>query len=102
VLLGDIFNVTEFEHANEENQLIGICEFNQVKELIESTIEETLGCTQLQALYVKTIDVVICTEFHHFFVYTLWPVGLGTIVFIVMITIGFLYEKGGYVVVSPI
>lgn len=87
-LIDDLFNVTELEQVNST----GTCDSQTVIDLIESTLDDTLGCTNVQSLYNKAIDIVICTEFYNLFVYTLWPVGLGTIFTVLLFTIGFLNE----------
>lgn len=92
-LLGDFFNITELEAANATNTLINGCQFQTIYDLMETTLSDNLGCENVQGLYNKAVDTVICTEFHNLFAFTLWPVGLGTIFTILLFTVGFLYES---------
>lgn len=92
-LLGGFFNLTDMEQANITNSLLGGCEYQTVYDLIETTLEDTLGCENIQGLYNKAIDTVLCTEIQNLFVFTLWPVGLGTIFTILLFTVGFLKES---------
>lgn len=98
-LLGEFFNLTELEEANVTQTLLNGCQYQTVYNLIETTLEETLGCDNLQGLYNNAIDNVLCTEFQNLFVYTLWPVGLGTIFTIIMLTVGFL-KVNDYLIVK--
>lgn len=88
-LLGDVFNTTEFEQARDNNELLGQCNYTDVVDLITDTVDNILGCTNIKSIYNKALDVVLCTEFENLFGFTLWPVGLATLLTIIMFIIGF-------------
>jgi hypothetical protein len=101
-LLDNFFNITELQQANLTGSLLNGCDYNHVESIIVTTLEDTIGCSAVRGYYEKMVDGILCTEFYNLFVFTLWPVGLGTIFTILLFTVGFLTETDYVSVASEI
>lgn len=90
-LLSDVFNTTLLEEANTNGMLSALgpsCNYEVLLEMIENTLDDTLGCTKIKGYYTTMVDVILCNDLQQVFSFTLWPVGLGTIFTVGLLTVG--------------
>jgi hypothetical protein len=100
-IFSDFINTSMFEEFNS-TELGSNCELEELENIINTTLEETLSCSNLRGYYEKIVNDIICDKVYIFAVFTLWPVGVATIFTILLLTFGFLRENDYMKVGIPI
>lgn len=91
-IFSDFINTSMFEEFNT-TELGSNCELEEMEHIVNTTIDETLSCSNIRGYYERIVNDIVCDKVYVFAVFTLWPVGIATIFTIMLLTFGFLREN---------